>query len=122
MTPEPAEAQAPHFAALITATPATAAPARRPGHKPLEEVTRSYFGPASDKVATDTGQFDRFGVISPKTLQQSLNSSNEIENQAAAVGIPYHALQPENSRNAHAPRDRRAARGRLLTRADEVIG
>jgi hypothetical protein len=61
------------------------------------------------------------GVISPKALQRSLNSSNEIENQAAAVDIPYHAPPPEKSGNAHAPRDRRAARGRLLTRADEVI-
>jgi len=43
----------------------------------------------------DTGQFDRFRVIAPKTLHQSLNSDVEIENQAAGMGIPYHALQPE---------------------------
>jgi hypothetical protein len=46
----------------------------------------------------DTGQFDRFRVISPKSLRKRLNGG--IEHQAAGVSIPYHALQPEKRRNA----------------------
>jgi hypothetical protein len=39
-------------------------------------------------------------VIAPKTFHQGLNCSVEVLYQAAGVGIPYHALQPEKSRNA----------------------
>src|SRR6266699_460309 len=70
-------------------------------------VKYSYFGPVADEVVIDTAQLDRFGVISSKPLNQGLNRSIEIENQAAGVGIPYHALQPEKGRNAQASRDRR---------------
>ena len=67
----------------------------------------SYFGPVADEVVIDTGQFDRFGVVSPKPLHQGLDRGIEIEDQAAGVGIPYHALQPEKRRHPHTSRDRR---------------
>lgn len=64
----------------------------------LETVTCSYFGPVADQIVIDTGQFDRFGIISSKARHQSLDSRIEVENQAARMGIPYHALQPEKRR------------------------
>src|SRR5215211_2242745 len=76
----------------------------------------SYFGPVADKVVIDAGQFNRFRIISAQTLDQSLNGGVEIEDQAAGVSIPYHALQPEERRHAHTPGDRRhhmQARGRV---------
>jgi hypothetical protein len=48
----------------------------------------------------DTGQFDRFRVISPETLHKDLDGDIEVEDQAAGLSIPYHALQPEKRRNA----------------------
>jgi hypothetical protein len=45
----------------------------------LEKVTCSYFGPVADQVVTDTGQFDRFEVISLAPLHHGLERSNEIE-------------------------------------------
>ena len=44
----------------------------------------SYFGPVADKVVIDTGQFDRFGVISPKPFDQGQNRGVEVETQAEA--------------------------------------
>jgi hypothetical protein len=48
----------------------------------------------------DTGQFDRFRVISPKSLHNGLKGGFEIEDQAAGAGIPYHAPDPEKRRIA----------------------
>jgi hypothetical protein len=49
----------------------------------------------------DTGQFDRFRVISSKSLHKGLNGGFEIEiDQAAGAGIPYHAPDPEKRRIA----------------------
>jgi hypothetical protein len=53
-----------------------------------------------DKIGTDTGQSDRFRVISPKSLHKDLNGGIEIEDQAAGAGIPYHAPDPEKRRIA----------------------
>ena len=68
--------------APMTATPATA---QRSQQMPLEKVTCSYFGPVADQVATDTGQFDRFEVISSEPLHHGLERRYEIENQAAML-------------------------------------
>jgi hypothetical protein len=46
----------------------------------------------------DTGQFDRFRVISPRPLYNRLFDV-DIEENAAGVSIRYHALHPEKSRN-----------------------
>jgi hypothetical protein len=48
----------------------------------------------------EPGQFDRFRVISPKSLHNGLNGGFEIEDQAAGAGIPYHAPHPEKRRIA----------------------
>jgi hypothetical protein len=53
-----------------------------------------------DEIGTDTGQFDRFRVISPKSLHKGLNGGIGIEDQAAGAGIPYHAPDPEKRRIA----------------------
>jgi len=82
----------PLFAAQAMGKPATASPARGSNRKSLEKLTHSYFGPGADEIGTNTGQFDRFRVISPKTLHKGLNRGIEIEDQAAGVSIPYHAL------------------------------
>jgi hypothetical protein len=63
-------------------------------------VTHSYFGPGADEIAIEPGQFDRFRVISPKSLSKSLKGGFEIEEQAAGAGIPYHAPGPEKRRIA----------------------
>ncbi len=52
-----------------------------------KETCSSYFGPVADQVVIDTGQFDRFEVVSPKPLHQGLDRGIEIEDQAAGVGI-----------------------------------
>jgi hypothetical protein len=39
-------------------------------------------------------------VISPKSLAKGLNGGFEIEDQAAAERIPYHAPDPEKRRIA----------------------
>ena len=49
----------------------------------------------ADQIMINTGQFHRFGIVSPKTLDQRLDRGIEIENQAASLGIADHALQPE---------------------------
>jgi len=49
----------------------------------------------------DTGQFDRFRVISPNPLHQGLDHNIEIEHQAAGIVISYHAPQPDKRDNAH---------------------
>src|ERR1700761_5860457 len=71
--------------AQTEATPATPSPARGLPRMPFGTLRSSYFGPVADQVVIDTGQFDRFGVISPKTLHQRLNGRVEVENQAAGV-------------------------------------
>jgi hypothetical protein len=48
----------------------------------------------------DTGQFDRFRVISPKSLHNGLKGGIGIDDQAAGAGIPYHAPDPEKRRIA----------------------
>jgi hypothetical protein len=48
----------------------------------------------------DTGQFDRFRVISPKSLHNGLKGGIQIEDQAAGAGIPYHAPDSEKRRIA----------------------
>jgi hypothetical protein len=55
----------------------------------------------------DTGQFDRFRVISPQPLHQGLDSGIEIEDHAAGVSISYHALEPDKRRNPGAAHHRR---------------
>src|ERR1700743_154093 len=95
-------AAAPWFSAgRTTATTSPAQALQR--HRSFETLTCSYFSPVADQVVIDAGQFDRFGVIAPNPLNQSLNRCVEIENQAAGVSIPYHALQPEKRRNPRAP-------------------
>jgi hypothetical protein len=71
--------------APMTATPATVSLAQRSQQMSLEKVTCSYFGPVADQVATDTGQFDRFEVISSEPLHHGLERRYEIENQAAVL-------------------------------------
>src|ERR1700736_3576971 len=91
------------FAVAQTMTsPATASPARQSRQMSLDNVKCSYFGPVADRIRIDTGQFDRFRVISPNPLHQGLDHNIEIENQAAGIGISYHAPQPEKRDNAHA--------------------
>jgi hypothetical protein len=51
-------------------------------------------------MGTDSGQFDRFRVISPKSLHKGLNGGFGIDDQAAGAGIPYHAPDPEKRRIA----------------------
>src|SRR6187431_1501029 len=84
----------PRPAGPTTAPPATASPARRPPQMSSreKETCSSYFGPVADQVVIDTGQFDRFRVVSPKPLHQGLDRCIEIEDQAAGMGISYHAL------------------------------
>jgi hypothetical protein len=53
----------------------------------------------ADEIASDTGQFDRFRVISSETLRKGLNGV-EIEDQAAGASTRYHARGPEKSRIA----------------------
>src|SRR5207244_12622850 len=98
----------PRPAGPTTAPPATASPARRsPQMSSREKETcSSYFGPVADQVVIDTGQFDRFRVVSPKPLHQGLDRRIEIEDQAAGVSIPYHALEPEKRCHPHASGDR----------------
>ena len=101
------EPEGPRSAAQTKATPATASPAQAPHMISREKSDMSsYFGPVADQVVIDTGQFDRFGVVPPKPLHQGLNRGVEIEDQAAGVGISYHALQPEKRRNPHTSCDR----------------
>src|SRR6266571_2295622 len=94
-TAEPRVQPAPSSAGPMKAQPATAPPMRRSRQRSCEQSGYSYFGPVADKVVIYAGQFDRFRVISPKPLHQGLDRAIEIENQAAGVGIPYHALEPE---------------------------
>jgi hypothetical protein len=51
-------------------------------------------------MGTNSGQFDRFRVISPKSLPKGLNGGIEVKDQAAGAGIPYHAPDPEKRRIA----------------------
>jgi hypothetical protein len=51
-------------------------------------------------MGTDSGQFDRFRVVSPKLLPKGLNGGIGIEDQAAGADIPYHAPDPEKRRIA----------------------
>lgn len=50
---------------------------------------------------TDTGQFDRFGVIASQLPAMTLNRRVEVEDQAADVAIPYHAPPLKKRRHAH---------------------
>ena len=120
MAPEPAPAlPAPEPPAMATAralaapreplavaqtmmSPATASPARKSQQMSLDNVTCSYLRPVADRIEIDTGQFDRFRVISPNPLHRGPDHNIEIENQAAGIGISYHAPQPEKRDNAHA--------------------
>src|SRR4051812_49066494 len=88
-------AQASPSAARTTGKPATASPARGSHHRSLEKLTHSYVGPVKDRIGIDSGQFDRFGVISPKSLHKGPNGGCEIEHQAAGAGFAYHAAGPE---------------------------
>jgi hypothetical protein len=54
----------------------------------------------ADEFVIDTGQFDRFRVISPSTLHKGLNGGIDVEDQAVSVSIPYHALDLEKRRIA----------------------
>src|SRR4051794_31307271 len=95
-------------AGAATAPPATALPARKPPQMSSreKETCSSYFGPVADQVVIDTGQFDRFRVVSPKPLHQGLDRCIEIEDQAAGMSIPYHALEPEKRCHPHTTCDR----------------
>src|SRR5439155_24914690 len=92
-----------------TAPPATASPApRSPQISSREKETcSSYFGPVADQVVIDTGQFDRFRVVSPQPLHKGLDRGVKIEDQATGVRIPYHALEPEKRCHPHTTGDRR---------------
>src|SRR5215213_6943035 len=100
--------QEPRPAEPTTEPPATASPVRRPPQMSSreKETCSSYFGPVADQVVIDTGQFDRFRVVSPKPLHQGLDRGIEIEDQTAGVSIPYHALQPEKRCHPHTSCDR----------------
>src|SRR4051794_34030266 len=87
----------PSSAAQARAMPITASPALGSPRKSLQNVTHSYFGPAAEEIAIEPGQFDRFGVISSRSLRKRLNGF-EIEDHAAGAGIPYHAPGPEKRR------------------------
>src|SRR5436305_6893057 len=94
-TPRVFVLQAPPFsAAQARAMPVTASPALGSPRKSLQNVTHSYFGPAADEIAIEPGQFDRFRVISSKSLPMDLSGGFELEDQAAGAGIPYHAPGP----------------------------
>jgi hypothetical protein len=41
----------------------------------------------ADEFVIDTGQFDRFRVISPSTLHKGLNGGIDVEDQAVSVSI-----------------------------------
>src|SRR4051812_8479808 len=79
-------AQASPSAAQTTGKPATASPARGSHHRSLEKLTHSYVGPVKDRIGIDSGQFDRFRVISPKSLHKGPDGGCEIEHQAAGAG------------------------------------
>jgi hypothetical protein len=51
-------------------------------------------------MGTDSGQFDRFRINSPKSLHKGLDGRIGIEDQAAGAVIPYHAPDPEKRRIA----------------------
>jgi hypothetical protein len=80
--------------------PVTASPALGSPRKSLQNASLSCFGPRADEIAIEPGQFDRFRVISPKSLPKDLNGGFEIEDQAAGVAIPYHAPGLEKRRIA----------------------
>ena len=50
----------------------------------------------------DTGQFDRFRVISPNPSHQDLDHNIEIEDQAAGIGIGTMPCSLKKEHNAHA--------------------
>jgi hypothetical protein len=52
-----------------------------------------------DQVVTDTGQFDRFGVIRQGRSTKAWILDVDIKDQAAGMSIRYHALHPEKRRN-----------------------
>ena len=97
---------APISAAPAMGRPATASPVRSQ-QQSRANVRSSCFGPVADKVVIDTGQFDRFRVISPQPLHQGLDSGIEIEDHAAGVSISYHALEPDKRRYPGAAHHRR---------------
>src|SRR3954447_21423916 len=92
--------QASPSAAQTTGKPATASPARGSHRRSLEKLTHSYVGPVKDRIGIDSGQFDRFGVISPKSLPKRLNGGCEIDIRLRVRGfrIMRPALKKEASR------------------------
>lgn len=53
----------------------TAVPTRSRRRGTLSSVT-SYFSPVADDIEIDTGEFDRFRVIAPKTFRRSLMATS----------------------------------------------
>jgi hypothetical protein len=49
-------------------------------------------GPVANEVVIDAGELDGFGVIAPKPLRKRLYCRVEVEDHAACMGIPDHAL------------------------------
>src|ERR1700712_1816846 len=76
----------------------------------------SYIGPVTNEVVIDAGQFDRFRVVATQSFNKALYRAVEIEDHAARVRIPYHALQPEKRRDPRPGcyrRDHMQARSRI---------